>query len=439
MTESTIRVSTTSPSQWGRVLSIEVPRTRYDEVRADVLRDLRRRLVRPGFRPGKVPAALVERDYKENIESSTLERLIPDVCDEAIRSESLDVISSPKVQNLKLDDPEVLRFDLELEVRPKLQLAPLDGLRGTRWTFTITDEHVSHALEDVREQHAQYAVVERPAGEGDIVQLGYVPLDEQGQERADQKVENYAFRIGAGDAVPEFDAALRGKSAGETATAAIRYPDDHQDPQLAGKSVQFVLTLQSVKEKRLPAADDDLARDLGLESLDALRAQIRTDLERRVREDADRDLRESLVDWLLQQNPFEPPASMVQQYVESVTKEWEESHRRAGVPAEDAQRQEFTARAAQAGQRVVRRALLLEAVAAQHGLQVTEEDVDNWIEERVQAGGPGAAEMRAFFAEARRRRRLRGELTDDKVFEFLIGKAEISEVQRNAADSPAAT
>jgi trigger factor len=333
----------------------------------------------------------------------------------------------------------VLRFDLELEVRPRLQLAALDGLRGTRWTFAITDEHVARALDDVREQHAQFAVVERPAQDGDIVQLGYVPQDGEGRERAEQRVENYTFQMGAGDAVPEFEAALRGKSAGDTTQAEIRYPADHQEPELAGQAVQFVLTLQAVKEKRVPAADDDLARDLGLENLEALRTRIRADLERRVREDADRDLRESLVDALLQANPFEAPASMVQQYVEAVSKDWEESRRRAGVSVDDSQRQEFAQHAQQAGERVVKRALVLEAVAREHGLQVSEEDVDKWIEEKVQAGGPGAAEMRAFFAEARRRRRLHGELTDDKVFGFLTSKAEITEVPREAAAGPAAT
>lgn len=439
MTEPTIRVSTASPTQWGRVLSIEVPRERYDAVRADVLRDLRKRLVRPGFRPGKVPSAIVERDYRESIESSTLERLIPAVCDEAIKDQSLDVISSPKVQNLTLEDPEVLRFDLEVEVRPELRVPSLEGLRGTRWTFAITDEHVAQALEDVREQHAQFAVVERPAGDGDIVQFGYVPLDEAGNERTEQRVENYAFQIGAGDAVGEFETALRGKSAGESARAEIRYPADHAEPELAGKAVSFVLTLQAVKEKRLPDADDDLARDLGLDTLESLRERIRADLARRVHDDAERDLRESLVDALLQANGFEAPASMVQQYVDAVSKDWEESRRRAGVDVDDAQRQEFARHAAQAGERVVKRALILEAVAREHGLQVSEEDVDKWIEEKVQAGGPGAAELRGFFAEARRRRRLRGELTDDKVFDFLTSKAEITEVQRTVPAQPDAT
>jgi trigger factor len=386
-----------------------------------------------------VPAALVERDYKENIESTTLERLIPDVCDEAIKSESLDVISAPKVQNLALDDPEVVRFDLELEVRPELQLASLEGLRGTRWTFEITDEHVGRALDDLREQHAQYAVVERPAADGDIVQFNYVPLDEHGHERAEQRVENYAFQIGAGNVVGEFETALRGKSAGDTVTAQVSYPADHAEPELAGKTVGFLLTLVAVKEKRLPAADDDLGRDLGLENLEALRTQVRADLQRRVHEDSDRDLRESLVNALLQANSFEPPASMVQQYVDSVSEDWEKSRQRAGATTDDAQRQEFARAARNAGERVVKRALVLETVAREHGLQVSEEDVDKWIEEKVLAGGSGATELRAFFAEARRRRRLRGELTDDKVFDFLTSKAEIAEVSRTSADSPAAT
>jgi FKBP-type peptidyl-prolyl cis-trans isomerase (trigger factor) len=158
-----------------------------------------------------------------------------------------------------------------------------------------------------------------------------------------------------------------------------------------------------------------------------------------VREDADRDLRESLVDALLQANVFETPASMVQQYVEAAREDWEKSRARAGATVDDAQRQEFDTAARNAGERVVKRALVLEALAAEHGLHVSEEDVDKWIEERVQAGGSSAAEWRAFFADARRRRRLRGELTDDKVFAFLQSKAEITAVSRTSADSPAAT
>jgi trigger factor len=432
MSNGSLRVSTASPSQWGRVLSIEVPRQRFDALRAEVVRDLRRRIARPGFRKGHVPAAIVERDFAARIESTTLEKFIPDVCREAIRQESLDVISSPEVQNLVLDDPSVVRLDLAVEVRPRVALRPLDGLRGRRWTAVVGDEHIDRTLADVREQHAQYVDVEREARDGDVVLVGYVPLDAEGRERSAQRVENYPLRLGAVGGLAEFEAAVRGRQAGDVARPEVRYPEDHGDASVAGKTVAFVLTVQVVKEKRLPDLDE-LARELGFETLAALRDRIRADLEQRVRDESERDLRESLVDALIQANPLEAPHSMVEQFLELVLADWDERHRRAGQTPDPERRQELARAAHPGAERAAKRAVLLECVAREHGCAVSEEDVDKWIEDKVQAGGSGASEMRAYFADARRRRRLRGELQDDRVFEFLKSKAEIVEEQRPAA------
>jgi trigger factor len=437
MTNGEFRVSTTSPSQWGRVLTIEVPRARMDAVRSEVVRDLRRKISRPGFRPGKVPAAIVERDFADRIESPTLERFLPEVCDEAIQSESLEVISTPKIQSLVLDDPETVKFEVALDVRPVIELQPLDGLRGQRWTTPLGDEHIARTLEDVREQNATFEDVDREARDGDYAYVTYVPLDDQGAERTDQKVENYPIQLGSGNVVAGFESAVRGLRGGDSARAEVEYPADHSDAGLAGKTVSFQLTLQSVKEKRLPALDDDLARDLGIESLETLRSQIRTDLEKRVSDESERDLRESLVDSLLQANAFEAPSSMVDHYLEAAMSEWDGNARRAGVEPDDARRQEFAQAMRPSAERAVKRALALESLARANGLHVSEEDVDRWIEDRVQAGGSGGPDVRKFFADVRRRRRLRGELTDEKVFEFLKGKAEITEVSRPATEPQA--
>jgi len=434
MSETDLQVSTASPSQWGRVLSIEVPRARYDEVRAAVVRDLRRRVTRPGFRKGHVPAAIVEREFAESIDSSTLEKFLPDVCEQAIARESLDVISTPRVRNLVLDDPAFVRLEVAIDVRPTITLGSLEGLRGTRWKMELGDEHIRRTIDQMRDEHAQYVAVDREAGDGDYAQVSYVPLDEAGHEIAAKKVENYPFQIGGGNVVTEFETAVRGRRPGETMTTTVAYPADYSDPEVAGKTVAFILTLAAVKEKHLPADDDDFARELGFESRGELETRIRADLERRIRDESERDLRESLVDWLLQANPFEAPESMVEQYLEAALADYDSSWRRIGVQPEEEKRQEFVRAARPAAERAVRRALVLESLAKQHGLHVTEEQVDSWIEEKVQASGSGASEVRGFFADARRRRRLRGELTDDAVFGFLESKAAIDEVTRPAAE-----
>src|SRR5262249_55070611 len=160
----------------------------------------------------------------------------------------------------------------------------------------------------------------------------YVPLDGDGNERPSEKVENYPFQLGAPGAVPEFEQAARGRRAGETVTTSIDYPAATENPEWAGQRVGFHVTVQAVKEKRVPAADDDLARELGLQSLDELQQRLRADLEHRLQEESEKDLRESLVDHLLGANAFEAPASMVEQYLEAVRHDWEERGRRAHVP-----------------------------------------------------------------------------------------------------------
>jgi trigger factor len=436
--DSELRVSTSSPSQWGRILSIEVPRARFDAARAQVIRDLRRQVARPGFRKGHVPTAIVERDFAGRIESTTLEKLIPEIADQAIEREALQPISTPRVQNLVLDDPQVVRFDLELEVRPTIEVGPIEGVRVQRWKAAVQAQDVERTLESLREQHAQFEAVEREAREGDFVLVSYVPLAEDGSERTAQRVENYPFQVGAGTVVAEFDAAVRGLRPGDTARAEVPYAADHENPELAGKIVAFILTLQAVKEKHLPALDDDLAREVGVEGgLEALRSQVHADLERRRSDESERELREAIVDRLLEANRFEAPVSMVDQYLEALLEDYDERLRRMRMQPDETRRQEFAASARPAAERTVKRSLLLDALTRQHELGVTEEDVDKWIEDKVQAGGSGAAEMRAFFADAKRRRRLRSELGEEKVFEFLKSKVEIDEVSRPEAPSQA--
>ncbi len=428
-----LRVTTTESSQWGRVLSIEVPRDRFEATRARVLREVRRQVTRPGFRKGHVPTAIVERDFADRIQSGALEEFIPAVCDQAITRASLDVISSPRVRNLVLDDPEVVRFDVELEVRPQVTLGELEGLSASRPLMPIDDTHVDRALEEIRGGHAQFVAVEREARDGDIVLVSYVPLDEAGQPRTAQRVENQPFELGAHTVVEEFESAVRGRNAGDTAEVSIQYPDDYGDADLAGKRVAFLLTLQAVKEKRLPELDDEFGRDLGAESLADLRTRVRSDLERRSRDESERELRESMVDALIAAHPFEVPASMAERYRDAMWTDYEERARRAGQEVDDEQRQRFQEAMQPVADRAVRRGLLLDAVSEQQHLGASEEDVDRWIDEKVEAGGSGATEVRAFFAERTRRRRLKNELTENKVFEFLQSRANITEVQRTSA------
>jgi trigger factor len=428
-----LQVTTTNASRWGRILTIEFPRSELDSERSKALRDLQKRMVRPGFRKGKVPRALVEKEFGDSLQRDALDKLIPQVCSQAIEQENLDIISTPKVKSLDLDHPDTVRLEVELDVRPEIHLAELESLRAERWKPEPADADVDKALEAVRDQRAEYLKVEREAQDGDIVSVSYVPLDDSGNEQSDQRVENYPFQLGEGQVVAEFESAVRGLAAGGTARVEVRYPENHDNPELAGRLVAMILTVNEVKEKRLPELDDELARDLDLENLEELRGRVREDLERRLAQESDRDLEERLVDALIVANPVEPPQSMVDAYLSAVMRDYEERHRQMQMEVDVEKRQEMETQARPAAERAVKRMLLLDELRKKYDLEATEEDVDKWIQERVEAGGDEGSKIRKYFADPERRRRLRGELTDARVFEHVKSKAVISEVPRPSA------
>jgi trigger factor len=387
-------------------------------------------VARPGFRKGKVPRELLERDFGARIQADALEKLIPAVCHQAIEQEGLDAISVPNVKTLDLEHPQMVRLDVELDVRPRLPALHLESLRVEAWKPEVRDADVDSAMERLRHEQAQFVSVQREVRDGDFVVVSYVPLDDTGRERAAMRVENYPFQVGDGQVVAEFESAVRGLVAGQTARANVQYAPEHENKEVAGKLVAFLLTLKDVKEKRLPALDDDLARDLGLDGLDALRQHVRADLAAGLERESERDVREKLVDALLAANPFEAPRSMVERYLEAVVAEVAERHQRLQRPFDAEQRQALRQSARPAAERAARRALLLEHLAAAEQLRAGEEDVDRWIEEKVQADDPEAARLRRFLALPERRRTVQHELTEEKVFAFVKAKAQIVPIPR---------
>ncbi|UCE02782.1 MAG: trigger factor [Candidatus Latescibacterota bacterium] len=428
-----LQVTTAAASGCARVLTIEFARGHYDDERERVLRELRRRITRPGFRKGKVPRDLIEREFGERIRAESVENLIPAVCQQAIEQEGLDVVSTPNIRTLDLENPQAVRMEVEVDVRPRLQLVALEALRAAEWRPEVRDEEIEQELERVREQNAQFEAVERPAQDGDFLLVSYVPLDEQGEERTGQRVDNYPFQLGEGQVVAEFEAAVRGLSPGETARAEVQYAADHDNQEIAGRLVAFVLTLKEVKEKHLPELDDDLARDLGVDNLETLRERMRDELERRLKQESERDLREKLIDAMIAAHPFDVPATMVEKYLDAVTAEYEERHRRMQVEVEPQKRDEFRTSARPSAERAVRRMLIVDHLQTEHDLRASEEDVDNWIEEKVQAEDSEPARVRGFFADPDRRRRLRNELSEERVFEFVKSKAQVETVPRPQA------
>ncbi|MBI4543475.1 MAG: trigger factor [Gemmatimonadetes bacterium] len=413
-----MKIAIEQPRTWARRLTITVPAEHVEHERREVARRLAQRLKLPGFRKGKVPPDVLERRYGPAIEQETVERVVGEAYREALRREGLHPISQGAVEEVEYRPGTDLTFAVEFEVRPELNLSRLGGFRVKRERAPVADEQVDRVLERLREEHATWRTIEdaTPAS-GDFTVVEISPLDAEGQPRTGAKPRRYQIVLGEGQAIPEIEQLLGQLRPGEERDTVVP-PQTEEQPPRESREEPVRVRLLEAKHPELPPLDDDFARGVGeFDTLDALRARVRADLEREADGEAERQVRHRLVDLVVEANPFELPDAMVNQYLDRVLRP------REGVDPERVAEMRQVARPG--AEHALRRMLVIERVAELEGLRATEEEVDTRIAELAGRHGRTAADVRAHLQKAGRLEALREEITEDKVFDYLKGLSTI--------------
>lgn len=404
-----IQITTKKSEGVERLLQVSVP--------AEAVRDAEERTAKryasqvrlPGFRPGKAPAAVVKKRFKDAIRQQVLETLVQEAYKEVIEREHLKVASQPHVHDLKFDEGEPLTFELHLEVRPELALARVEGFRLTRPSATVSDEQLDEQLEQIREQRASWAPADDKPMPGDMVTLELATADEDGTI---PEGKEYRLVLGEGQAIPGIEELVMELSPSQTSERAVRWPDDFPDEAQRGVAKTVRVTLRETKRKSLPALDDAFAREVGdFDSIDALRGKVREDLEENARRDADAGLRQQLLDRIAEANPFEVPPSWVTQMMGAYMQGY-------GIPEE--QRETFAEQFRPIAERQVRRDLIVETIAEREKLAATEADIDDRVAELAQKRGADPGQVYAQMQKAGRLKEIEHSLTEEKVFAWLL-------------------
>jgi trigger factor len=290
----------------------------------------------------------------------------------------------------------------------------------------FAETEVDEALGQLQEQHAMYRAVERPADVGDLVVVDY-SLTPDGMESRQET--GYSFAIGSGAVMPEIDEAAIGLAPGGRRTVRVRFPDDHRNEALRGKSGEAVVTVTEVKEKVLPPLDDDFAKGMGeFETLDALRAELRQGLTRRREQENRRELENAVMAAALAEHPFEVPEALVLRQVGYQIEHMREHMRRQGVDPDRVpwDYQKMLEELKPGAQHAVRRALLIEAIAEKEGLIPSGADVEAEIERLAQSSQRPAPAVRAMLERSGDLDRLRISLMEKRTLDFLIERATIT-------------
>src|SRR5918997_3979447 len=304
-----ITVEKTAEDSASKSLHVTVPVDRVREAEARALKYYAKRARVPGFRPGKAPDTVVRKRFGDAIRQTVLEEVIRESWETAKTNESLKPITDPAIRNLKFEEGSPIEFELHVEVRPELTLERVGGFRVERRETTVADSAVDEQLARLQEQKAAWIPVEgvKPSP-GQMVRVEVATI-ENGVAAAAQP---HDLVLGDNQAIPELEERIMSLLPGETTETEVKFPDDHPDESRRGQTRRVRIALHEVKRQEVPPLDDALAREVGdFESLDALRAAIRQDLEREAAREADANVRQQLLGQIVEANRGEAPHSLV--------------------------------------------------------------------------------------------------------------------------------
>jgi trigger factor len=411
---SDISIVKTKEDAASKSLQVTVPVDRIQLAETKAVRHYSKQARLPGFRQGKAPEAVVRRRFGDAIRQTVLEQLIRESWDEALKAQELKPIAEPHIHDLKYEAGQPLEFEFHVEVRPDVSLSKTGGFTVQRTVKPVGAEDVEEKLRDLQERKATWLPVTgvKPAP-GQMVQVEVAPIEEGGLGPA----QPYNMVLGEGRAIPEVEERVMQLLPGETVDTDVRFPDDFPDQSRRGQSRKVRITLHEVKRQELPALDDAFAREVGdFETLDALRATLRTDLEQEATSQADAGVRQELLQQIFAANDVPAPASLVDRLIKGYMEAY-------SVPA--AQFETFGREFRPVAEQQVRRELVLDTVVEAQGLAATEADVDARIQQLAAGRNLPAGQLYAQLEKAGRLRDLERSLTEEKAFGWLLQQSTV--------------
>ena len=414
MPEILVKKTRNEPGEASLEVTIPPDNVKAAEERATKFYQQRARL--PGFRQGKVPAAVVRKKFADDIRQETLRELVQESWRVAQKQEELKPIADPHIHNLKWEEGAPVTFELHVELKPELKLQRLGGFRLTRTVPAVTAAQVDAQLNAMREQRAPWTPVagEKPKPK-DLVDVA-IATRENSEVKDPQP---YQFVLGEGRAIPDVEARIMGLTPGESVDATVRFPDDFAEEAKRGQTRDIQLTLREVKRQELPVLDDAFAREMGdFESLDALRSAVAEDLKKEAEREADARVRAELVEQIVQANNVVAPRPLVERVLGMYAQAYE-------IPEERWEKfaQEFRAVA----ESQVRRDLVLDTVVESQNLRATEAELDQRLQELAERRGMQAAELYASLEKAKRLRDVARSITEEKVFAYLLSQSTVEQ------------
>jgi trigger factor len=418
-------------SETRKNLVVEIPTDTVDAEIGRVTARYGKAAKLPGFRPGKVPAKVVKQRFRGQILQDAAEHLVGHAVEDALTERGVQPVDTPDIQNLVIQEGQPLTFTASFDVVPSFDPGDLSTIELRRQPVVVDGETVDQSLERLRERAARFEPVDGPsveAGHTAVVDLVRQGTDKDGRRDDEDRHQQVSIELGAPANPPGFDDQVLGMAVGETKSFTLTYPNDYSKADLAGSTVDYTVTVKEIKRRVVPTLDDEFAKDVGdFESLEALRAHVRADLEAEAAEASDRQLRNDLLKKLAERVPFTVPPSLIDREVDRRVQDFA---RRLMDQRIDPRQTNIDWAAFREGQREpatdsVKSAMALDEIARRESMTVTDEDLEAEFAKYAEGTGRSAAAVRARLQQDGELPRLAAGLRREKAVGWALGKARI--------------
>jgi trigger factor len=412
--------------QLERRLVMAVPADDIDRQVGERLKRLARTLRMPGFRPGKVPLKLVEQTYGPQVRSEVIGDAVQKSFSDAVRDQNLRVAGYPRIERNDGAPEGELRFSATFEVYPEIAPGELAGVAIERPTLAVGDAEIDKTIEVLRKQRIRYDPTDRPAASGDRVTVDFTgTLD--GAEFPGGKGADYAFVLGEGRMLPDFEAGVMDSSAGDSGTVSVTFPADYQSKDLAGKTASFAITLKKVEAPKLPDVDADFARSLGVADGDLakMRAEVKANVEREVKKRLGAELKAKVMQALLETTRPDLPKSLVDMEIERLVAGARADLQSRGLKMEnvpiDPQLFEDQAK------RRVALGLIVAEVVKRFDLAAKPEQVRKLVEEHADSYEQPSEVVKWFYTQPDRLAEFEGLAVEENVIDWVLKQARVAD------------
>ncbi len=425
-----MKINMESLSATQRKLHVTIPAEVVKEERDSIFKEIYQAAKVKGFRPGKAPVKVVENMYKSEILSETMQKLLSKTLEDALREAEVNPLNRPEItppDDLELDKD--FEYTVVFEVLPEIELGQYKELKLKKAKQVVKDEDVELSIQHLREHKAETTPYEKKEAvkDGDVVIVDFEgSLD--GEPLEDLKRKDVQFVIGENKMIPEFEEAVLGMKKEEEKEFDVTYDETFPIEHARGKAIHYILKLKDVLKRTMPEVDDELAKSIGLESLEELKTKIKEDLGHQLEKQAQVTMRRQLMDLLIVENPsIEAPQSLVEQEAERLVQSVQQNAEQQGIPPMDLSEQQLNEIRDHA-LRNVKASLVLGEISRKEEIRVSDEDINENLSSIAQQYNMGTDQIRELYEQNNLLEGLEATLAERKVIDFIVENAEIDEV-----------